>query len=86
MTAEARHYGFHATIKAPFQLAAGTSVDALCAAADDFATTRAPFSIDLHLAAIGAFLALVERKPTAAIAALHADGLTAFEPFRAPLT
>ncbi|MGL4302491.1 MAG: DUF1045 domain-containing protein [Sphingomonas sp.] len=85
MTAEARHYGFHATIKAPFRLGAGASVEALCAAADDFAKQRAPFAIDLHVAALGSFLALVERQPSAAIATLHADALAAFEPFRAPL-
>jgi len=86
ITADARHYGFHATIKAPFRLADGATVDALCDAAALFARARKPFAIPIRLSALGSFLALTEAEPGEGIAALHADALAAFEPFRAPLT
>lgn len=85
ITIDARHYGFHATIKAPFRLADGATPGALCDAAEAFARRRRPFPIDLHLLALGSFLALTEVRPSAAIATLHAEALSAFEPFRAPL-
>lgn len=85
ITTDARHYGFHATIKAPFRLADGATPGALCDAAAAFARGRRPFPIDLRLSALGSFLALTEKRPSDAIAALHAEALAAFEPFRAPL-
>lgn len=85
ITAEARYYGFHATIKAPFRLSDGTTPEELCDAADLFARERRAFPIKLHLASLGSFLALVEGQPSDAIADLHAAALAAFEPFRAPL-
>ncbi len=85
ITAEARHYGFHATIKAPFRLSDGTTPKALCDAADLFARERRAFPLKLQLSSLGSFLALVETQPGDAIAALHAEALAAFEPFRAPL-
>jgi putative phosphonate metabolism protein len=67
ITAEARRYGFHATLKPPFRLAEGRSEAELVAALDAFATARpAVIGIPLHLAAIGGFLALVpEERPPA---------------------
>lgn len=85
ITADARGYGFHATLKAPFRLAAGTTPEALHAAADRFARTRRRFPIALRLSALGSFLALTEERQSDAIATLHAEALAAFEPFRAPL-
>ena len=85
ITTDARHYGFHATIKAPFRLADGATADALCEAAGAFARRRSAFPVDLRLSALGSFLALTEARPSAAVATLHAVTLAAFEPFRAPL-
>jgi hypothetical protein len=85
ITADARHYGFHATIKAPFRLVDGATPGALCDAAETFARERSAFPIDLRLSVLGSFLALTEVRPSAAIATLHAEALAAFEPFRAPL-
>lgn len=85
ITADARRYGFHATIKAPFRLARGTTAKALCEAAEMFARHRGAFPIDLRLSALGSFLAITEAAPSDAIAMLHAEALAAFEPFRAPL-
>lgn len=86
ITADARHYGFHATIKAPFRLRDGATPEALCEAARAFAQGRSAFAMRLHLAALGSFLALVEDPQGPATGALHADALVAFEPFRAPLS
>jgi putative phosphonate metabolism protein len=85
ITADARRYGFHATVKAPFRLARGMTPAALCAAMDTFAQARAPFDLPLRVARLSAFLVLLEAEPVAAVAALHADVLRMFEPFRAPL-
>lgn len=87
ITADARHYGFHATLKAPFPLAEGVSAEALHQAAASFAADRpAPIGPALTLASIGGFLALM---PSAAAPALHelADAcVEAFDRFRAPLS
>ena len=45
VTAEARGYGFHATLKPPMRLAAGMSWFALLAAADGLAGQIAPFDL-----------------------------------------
>src|SRR5438874_6908580 len=49
-------YGFHATLMAPFGLAAGCTVDGLRAALADFAARRAPLPLGrLKVARIGGF-------------------------------
>lgn len=87
ITEDARHYGFHATLKAPFPLAEGVSGEALHGAAEAFAAGRAPATGPaLALASIGGFLALV---PSAAAPGVHALAdacVEAFDRFRAPLT
>lgn len=85
ITAEARRYGFHATLKPPFALAEGTDAAMLEAAIADFVATRNKIvAPSLTLAAIDGFLALV---PSAAAPDLHrlAEHCVArFDPFRAP--
>lgn len=80
-------YGFHATLKAPFALAPGTTGDQLATAtaalAADFTAFRAPL---LDLANVGGFLALVLREPCAAMDDLAAACVTELDHFRAPLT
>lgn len=86
-TDDPRRYGFHATLKAPFELAAGTTVDQLVAAVKDFARQAAPAPVDgLQVAALGRFIALVPRAPSPELQRLALDVVTAFEPFRAPLS
>lgn len=93
LTEDPRRYGFHATLKAPFRLAAGRSVEDLIVAFEAFAATRSAFVLPaLEVQAVGAFangdafMALVERSPTPDLLALEYDIVHAFEPFRAPLT
>ncbi len=86
LTAEPRRYGFHATLKAPFELAEDTDEDLLRAAARGFAETRSGFAVaDLEVAVMKAFIALVPVAPHPDLLGLAADCVVAFEPFRAPL-
>ncbi|UTP38490.1 DUF1045 domain-containing protein [Phenylobacterium sp. LH3H17] len=85
LTADPRDYGFHATLKAPFELADGVSETELLDFAARFAAARAPFEAAIAPAALGRFLAFREQEPSTGIAALHGDCVRAFDPFRAPL-
>ncbi len=44
LSATARHYGFHATLKSPFRLIDGRRTDDLMDALDDFTKNRPPFT------------------------------------------
>jgi putative phosphonate metabolism protein len=86
-TAEPRRYGFHATLKAPFRLAAGLDAPDLVAAVAAFAAERAPVRLaGLAVAAIGPFCALTPLGDVTALQRLASDVVLAFEPFRAALT
>ena len=87
ITAKPRRYGFHATMKPPFRLAAGSSADALHRAAEALARDMAPVSLDgLRLARLGGFLALTPLGDTDALGAVAAQVVEALDPFRAPPT
>ncbi|GAA3648998.1 DUF1045 domain-containing protein [Microbacterium marinilacus] len=84
LTAGARRYGFHATLKAPFRLADGTTEAGLRSAADAFAAERAPVTIAApRVEALGSFRALRPGGDESAIDALAADAVRAFDGFRA---
>ncbi len=86
VVAEPARYGFHATLKAPFGLADGATLDTVTARLDSFCAGRTgPTIRSLTLTQLGPFLALVPAEPEPALATLEADVLSAFEPFRAPL-
>ena len=85
--AEPARYGFHATLKAPFELAAGTDEASLAAAAEAFAANCARVSLGrLEVARFGRFLALVPAAAPVGLAALADECVREFEPFRAPLS
>lgn len=87
VTAEPRRYGFHATLKAPFELAEGADEALLLAAARGFAQARHGFAIaDLSVKAMKSFVALTPDTPHTDLDGLAADCVVAFEPFRAPLS
>lgn len=87
LTAASRAYGFHATLKAPFQLRTATDPAELRAAMEAFAGRRAPaLAPPLRSCAIHGFLALTPSGPAPAVDRLAADCVRAFEPFRAPPT
>ena len=80
------HYGFHATLKAPFRLAERCDEPALVDALEPFCRTRGPVSVGkLALRVLSDFLVLAPMEAGAA-AGLAADCVRAFDPFRAPLT
>jgi len=86
LTADPRHYGFHATLKAPFELAEGRTEAELLAAAADFAAGLQAFEARIAPAALGRFLAFRLHDSEAEMQALHAACVRAFEPFRALLS
>lgn len=86
LTADPRGYGFHATLKAPFELAEGATEDELLDFARSFAAGRASFEANLAPAALGRFLALRLEAPTPQMDELAGACVRAFDPFRAPLS
>jgi len=86
LTADPRGYGFHATLKAPFELAADTTETELLTAAEQFVARRSSFEAAIAPAALGRFLAFRLQDGEAELQALHAACVRDFEPFRAPLS
>lgn len=86
LTADPRLYGFHATLKAPFTLAAHKSESDLLAAADMFAKAQHAFTATIAPAALGAFIAFRPLSGAAALQDLHGACVRAFEAFRSPLS
>lgn len=85
LTAAPRRYGFHATLKPPFFLAAGRSLAELRPALAAFANGRPPLTIAaLRIERIGAFFALTSEHPSPAVHALADDAVRDFDRFRAP--
>lgn len=87
LTSDARKYGFHATLKAPFSLRTGSSEGDLAISFDRFAQTpRVIAAITPVIRRIGGFIAIVPEATSAPLAQLADDCVTAFEPHRAPLS
>lgn len=85
LTAQPRLYGFHATLKAPFRLAAGRDEAALFTALADFCAGTARVDVGrLALADLDGFLALVPERQDAALERLAGDCVEFFDGFRAP--
>jgi Protein of unknown function (DUF1045) len=82
VTAEARRYGFHATLKPPMRLADGCSWDQLVAATQELASRIAPFELpELQVMNLHGFLALRETcfcPPLQALADLCVERLDRF--------
>jgi putative phosphonate metabolism protein len=86
LTAEPRRYGFHATLKAPFQLARTKNRKDLSVFAEEFARRQAPVMLPkLRLAALDRFLALVPDMETDHLHELAACCVMDFDGFRGPL-
>lgn len=85
-TASARRYGFHATLKAPFALAAGQTEAKLVKALDDFAAEVEPVRLAALVARqISGFYALVPEQRSAALDRFAGEIVERFDRFRAPL-
>ena len=87
ITAEPRRYGFHATLKAPFHLRDGFSVDDLAQRVQALASRLRPVSLGpLQLVTLGDFVALTPVTATAELATLAAACVVELDDLRAPLT
>jgi putative phosphonate metabolism protein len=87
LTAEPRRYGFHATLKAPMELAADRSEGELLSALDAFASDTQSFEIPkIALGQLGPFFALVPHETYDPLQTYAAACVRDFEPFRAPLS
>ncbi|KGJ20456.1 hypothetical protein IX55_06240 [Paracoccus sanguinis] len=91
VTAVPRRYGFHATIKAPFRLAEGSTPAALAEAFAALCATLGPVALPrLTLAALGEgdtrFVALIPAPQPPALTALATRVVTGLDRFRAPLS
>ena len=85
VTAEPRRYGFHATLKPPFRLAAGVTMEAAMTAIEALAGAIAPFTLPrLAVAELGAFLALRETAPCPRLQALADLAMAWPDALRAP--
>ncbi|KAF0968273.1 MULTISPECIES: DUF1045 domain-containing protein [Gordonia] len=87
ITVAARSYGFHGTLKPPFRLAAGRSLDELaCAVADLAARTPAVSIPRLRLGRLESFFALVPGVDDQPLRSVADAVVTGLDTFRAPLT
>ena len=85
VTADARGYGFHATLKPPFRVQG--DLKAALQTAQDFAARTAAFTLPpLHITDLDGFLALREAEPCPPLQALADGAVTALDPHRAPAT
>lgn len=87
ITTEPRHYGFHATLKAPFRLAEGMTESDLIGVVTSFAAERAPLAAaSLRFGPLAAFLAFTPSEWSPRLHDLAADCVAVLDAFRAPLT
>ncbi|WP_161603777.1 phosphonate metabolism protein/1,5-bisphosphokinase (PRPP-forming) PhnN [Noviherbaspirillum massiliense] len=83
LTEEARRYGFHATLKAPFHLANGFTETHVNAMADAFCAVQQPIILhDVKVRPLGEFLALRPAGPVQDICALATRCLDYFDLLR----
>ena len=87
MTASPRRYGFHATLKAPMHLAAGTLPEDFIARVKAWAAERPVTKVRLQCATLGQFVALkpADQTSTDTLRDLAGACVREFEDYRAPL-
>lgn len=87
VVARPQKYGFHGTIKPPFVVAEGTSVDAVKEKLMLWCAHRAPVTLHgLKITRLGSFLAFTPSGDVSDLAKLASAAVRAFDPFRAPPT
>ncbi len=87
ISATPRHYGFHATLKAPFFLAPTCTEQQLVNAVRNFAELgHARHSFVPAVRAIADFIAIVPQEPEESLNALAASCTTLFDAYRAPMS
>ncbi|MFP5466731.1 MAG: DUF1045 domain-containing protein [Gammaproteobacteria bacterium] len=87
LTADPRRYGWHATLKAPFRLAPGQTLDSLRAGVRQMCEGREPFDLaPLQVSRMGRFLALRPLQAQPELDALAADCVRRTHPLAMPLS
>ncbi|MFV0423841.1 DUF1045 domain-containing protein [Oleidesulfovibrio sp.] len=87
LVAAPRHYGFHGTLKAPFELHPEQDEKALRSGMKALAATLVPFEVGpLRISFLNRFLALLPATDSSRLARLHAICLRELDIFRAPLS
>lgn len=87
LTAEPRRYGWHATLKAPFQLAQGCDLNHVRAALQRFCRGRTPFELaPLQVTRMDGFLALRPLPSQPVLDQLAADCVQQLHALAAPLS
>jgi putative phosphonate metabolism protein len=85
ITADARIYGFHATLRPPMRLRAGCTWEELVARTTEISRNISAFDLPpLAVADLSGFLALCETAPCPALRALADAGIAGLDEFRAP--
>ena len=86
LTAGPRRYGFHGTLKAPFEAADAAAEDGLLQALDDFTARSSAFDMRLEVGSLGDFIALRPAEPSPSMNALHRACVCDFDAFRKPIS
>jgi putative phosphonate metabolism protein len=87
LTADPRRYGWHATLKAPFRLVDGVSLEQLSRAMADLCARQAAFDLPhLQVVRMGRFLALRPVGPSPELDRLAADCVMQLQNLAAPLS
>lgn len=84
ITRSPRHYGFHGTLKAPFELAAGSTPADLHDEVRAFADRQRPFEIALEVSSLSGFLAFTPAAASAELDRLAAAAVIDLDPPRRP--
>lgn len=86
LTALPRRSGFHATLKPPFVLEEGHSVRELERRLGQYATRLVPIALELTIAVIDTFFALVPVRPIASLDTVAANIVAEFDSYRRPMS
>ncbi|MBL8598633.1 MAG: DUF1045 domain-containing protein [Devosia sp.] len=86
LTALPRRSGFHATLKPPFVLEEGHSVRELERRLGQYATRLVPIALELTIAVIDTFFALVPVRPIASLDTMAANIVAEFDSYRRPMS
>lgn len=87
LTKPPRHYGWHATLKAPFRLAPGQTLQTLRTAVQDLCSRHQAFDLPpLQVSRLGNFLALRPAYPQAELARLAEECVRQLHGLAMPLT
>lgn len=87
LTEKPAHYGFHATLKAPFELVHSQTVESLTAAVAEFAKNQLPIALtSLFPRSLGGFMALTLENEIEHLSRFALNCVESFEPFRKALS